>query len=103
VREILALAHTTRAARAVVRLADRDGTVIIEVKAGGRLSLATGTNGPNAYNVVRSVQRELEATGTRVDLDNDGSWFTVRFVSRARSRASDLNLIELRPRASESR
>jgi transcriptional regulator with GAF, ATPase, and Fis domain len=103
VREIIALAHATRAARVVIRLADRDGTVIVEVKADGRLSLATGTNGPNAYNIVRSVQRELEATGTRVDLDNDGSWFTVRFVARQRARASDLNLIELRPRVSESR
>ena len=103
VREIIALAHATRAARVVIRLADREGTVIVEVKADGRLSLATGTNGPNAYNVVRSVQRELEATGTRVDLDNDGSWFTVRFVSRARQRSAALNLIELRPRVSESR
>ena len=103
VREVIGLAHATRAARVVIRLADRDGTVIVEVKADGRLSLATGTNGPNAYNVVRSVQRELEATGTRVSLDNDGSWFTVRFVSRARTESSDLNLIELRPRASESR
>jgi len=103
VREIIALAHATRAARVIIRLAERDGTVIVEVKADGRLSLATGTNGPNAYNIVRSVQRELEATGTRVDLDNDGSWFTVRFVARARERASELNLIELRPRVSESR
>lgn len=103
VREIIALAHATRAARVIIRLAERDGTVIVEVKADGRLSLATGTNGPNAYNVVRSVQRELEATGTRVDLDNDGSWFTVRFVARARDGASALNLIELRPRVSESR
>ena len=103
VREIIALAHATRAARVVIRLADREGTVIVEVKADGRLSLATGTNGPNAYNIVRSVQRELEATGTRVDLDNDGSWFTVRFVSRARPRPSELNLVELRPRVSESR
>ena len=103
VREVIALAHSTRAARVLIRLADRDGTVIVEVKADGRLSLATGTNGPNAYNIVRSVQRELEATGTRVDLSNDGSWFTVTFVARQRGRAADLNLIELRPRVSESR
>jgi hypothetical protein len=103
VREIITLAHATRAARVVVRLADRDGAVVVEVKADGRLSLATGGNGPNAYNIVRSVQRDLEATGTRVDLDNDGSWFTVTFVARPRARASDPNLIELRPRVSESR
>jgi hypothetical protein len=103
VREVIQLAHATRAARVVVRLTERDGTVTVEVRADGRLSLATGAGGPNAYNVVRSVQRELEATGTQVHLDNDGVWFTVRFVSRVRVRTSELNLIELRPRASESR
>ena len=82
VREVITLAVATRAARVLIRLADRDGTSIVEVKADGRLSLATGTNGPSAYNIVRSVQRELERTGTRVDMSNDGSWFTVCFVSR---------------------
>jgi hypothetical protein len=82
VREVVTLACATRAARVIIRLADRGGTSIVEVKADGRLSLATGTNGPSAYNMVRSVQRELEPTGTRVDMSNDGSWFTVRFISR---------------------
>ena len=81
VRAIIALAHATRAAHVIVRLADMDGAPIVEVKADGRLSLATGTNGPSAYNIVRSLQRELESTGTRVDMSNDGSWFTVRLVS----------------------
>jgi hypothetical protein len=81
VRAIIALAHATRAARVIVRLADMDGAPIVEVKADGRLSLATGINGPSAYNIVRSLQRELESTGTRVDMSNDGSWFTVRLVS----------------------
>src|SRR6476646_762607 len=82
VREVICLAHATRAAHVMIRVADRDGTSIVEVKADGRLSLATGTNGPSAYNIIRSVQRDLEPAGTRVDMSNDGSWFTIRFISR---------------------
>lgn len=85
VREVLGLATAARASYVVIKVRFEPPGPLVEVRADGRLSLASGAVGPSSYHVVRTLQRDLEAYGTRVELDNDGNWFTVRFRPRVGS------------------
>jgi transcriptional regulator with GAF, ATPase, and Fis domain len=79
VREVIGLASAARSSRVLIRLRQEPNALVLDVRADGRLALASGPVGPSSYHVVRTLQRDLEAYGVQVSLDNDGSWFTVRF------------------------
>jgi len=80
VREVIGLASAARSSRVMIRLRQEPHALVVDVRADGRLALASGPVGPSSYHVVRTLQRDLEAYGAQVSLDNDGSWFTVRFL-----------------------
>jgi hypothetical protein len=79
VREVIGLASAARSSRVLIRLRQEGNVLLVDVRCDGRLALASGPVGPSSYHVVRTLQRDLEAYGAQVALDNDGSWFTVRF------------------------
>ena len=82
VREVIGLASACRASYVLITVKSDASGVMVEVRADGRLALATGVVGPSSYHVIRTLARDLEPRGTRVELDNDGAWFTVRFRMR---------------------
>ena len=82
------LASATRSEHLVITLREEAGDVVLDCRSDGRLTAATDPSGPTSYRIVRGLQRELEAVGVRVELDNDGSWFSVRLRDRTTSMAA---------------
>jgi hypothetical protein len=77
VRDLLDLAAACRASYVAISVGSDAGGCVVEVRADGRLALAAGPTGANAYQVIRSASRALEPSAAKVQLTNEGSWFTI--------------------------
>jgi len=78
VHDVLRLAAVVRASQVVVRVDSEASGVVLEVRANGRLALGDRLGGAAPHVTLRTMQRELEQVGTRVELSNGGTWFVVR-------------------------
>lgn len=76
--DILRLAAVTRASQVVIRITRDGASLVVEIRADGRLALADGLGGTASHVLLRTLQRQLEPVGVRIELNNGGTSFVVR-------------------------